>query len=147
MRPGPAGCRRFAALLTRGGRRILARRILSRQMSGTNVTQQDRDIVAAALTHMGLLGAGETFSVDALVGGVSCDVWHVKTPSRDMVLKRALSKLRVATEWRAPTERASTEADWFRFVETIDPRLVPEVLGEDRAHHIFAMEYLSPDTT
>jgi 5-methylthioribose kinase len=95
---------------------------------------------------MGLLREGDPFTVVPLAGGVSCDVWHVTTGGRDIVVKRALPKLRVEAEWRAPAERASTEADWFHLVAGIDPRRVPEILGEDRPHHTFAMEYLPPQT-
>ncbi len=107
---------------------------------------QDRDTIATSLHRMGLLADGQAFTATALAGGVSCDVWHVKAADgREMVVKRALPRLRVEADWRAPAERASTEADWFRQVAEFDPRLVPDVLGEDRAHHIFAMEYLPPE--
>ncbi|HEY2034611.1 MAG TPA: aminoglycoside phosphotransferase family protein [Rhizomicrobium sp.] len=108
---------------------------------------EDEETIAASLRRMDLLAEGEAFAADVLAGGVSCDVWHVKTADgREVVVKRALPRLRVEDEWKAPAERASTEADWFRFVAEFDPRLVPEVLGEDRPHHIFAMEYLPPES-
>jgi len=104
-------------------------------------------MLAASLQRMGLIAAGEDFAAKALSGGVSCDVWHVKTANgREIIVKRALPRLRVEAEWKAPAERASTEADWFNLVAEFDPRIVPEVLGEDRTHHIFAMEYLPPET-
>ena len=110
-------------------------------------TETDKDAVAASLRRMSLLQDGQPLSVAPLAGGVSCDVWHVRVgDGPDMVVKRALPKLRVAADWRAPAERAGTEVDWFNLVAGIDPRLVPEILGEDRAHHMFAMEYLSPQT-
>ena len=34
---------------------------------------------------------------------------------------------------------------WIRLVAGIDPKLVPEILGEDPKRHIFAMEYLPPE--
>jgi 5-methylthioribose kinase len=96
---------------------------------------------------MSLMKKGQRLAIAPLAGGVSCDVWQVRADDGpDMVVKRALPKLRVASEWRAPAERAGTEVDWFNLVAGIDPRLVPEVLGEDRAHHMFAMEYLAPQT-
>jgi 5-methylthioribose kinase len=107
---------------------------------------EDKDMLAASLQRMGLIAAGQSFTATALPGGVSCDVWHVKTPRGEMIVKRALPRLRVEAEWKAPAERASAEADWFRLVAEFDPRIVPDVLGEDRAHHIFAMEYLPPET-
>jgi 5-methylthioribose kinase len=110
-------------------------------------TETDHDIIAASLQRMSLLKAGRPLSIAPLAGGVSCDVWLVRAgDGAQMVVKRALPKLRVAAEWRAPAERAGTEVDWYNLVAGIDPRLVPEVLGEDRAHHMFAMEYFSPQT-
>lgn len=130
--------------MTRAMRRILARHTLSRQMS-VEPNAEDKETIAASLRRMDLLAEGQVFAATVLAGGVSCDVWHIKTDDgSEMVVKRALPRLRVEAEWKAPAERASTEADWFRFVAEFDPRLVPAVLGEDRAHHIFAMEYL-PD--
>jgi 5-methylthioribose kinase len=108
---------------------------------------EDRDTIAAALRHMHLLADGQEFRAVALAGGVSCDVWHVTIAGgRELVIKRALPRLRVEADWRAPVERSSAEADWLRLVAEIDPRRVPEVLGEDRTSHILAMEYLSADT-
>jgi aminoglycoside phosphotransferase (APT) family kinase protein len=106
----------------------------------------EHDELAAALGRMELLGPGEAFTAARLSGGVSCDVWRVELASGPVCLKRALPKLRVAADWRAPVERAGTEVDWLRLVAGIDPRLVPEVLGEDRSRHIFAMEFLKPET-
>jgi 5-methylthioribose kinase len=113
----------------------------------TVTTKIDNDILAASLQRMSLMTEGQHLAVTPLTGGVSCDVWQVRIDDgADMVVKRALPKLRVEADWRAPAERAGTEADWFNLVAGIDPRLVPEVLGEDRAHHMFAMEYLPPQT-
>jgi aminoglycoside phosphotransferase (APT) family kinase protein len=110
-------------------------------------TQTDEPLIAASLQRMALMKDGQPLSIAPLAGGVSCDVWRVRVgDGQEMVIKRALPKLRVAADWRAPAERAGTEVDWFSLVAGIDPRLVPEVLGEDRAHHMFAMEYLSPRT-
>jgi hypothetical protein len=62
-----------------------------------------------------------------------------------LVLKRALPKLRVAADWCAPAERSHTEVEWLRLVAAIDPKLVPGILGEDRAAHAFALKFLPPD--
>lgn len=102
--------------------------------------------IAASLGEMKLLAPGAAFSATRLSGGVSCDVWRVDLPAGPICVKRALPKLRVAADWRAPLERAGTEVDWYRLVAGIDPRLVPEIQGEDRARHVFAMEYLPPES-
>src|SRR6185312_14132424 len=107
------------------------------------MSDDTRDI-AEALAVMGLGAPGE---ITRLSGGVSCDVWKVAIAGRGpVVLKRALPKLRVAADWRAPPERAAAEVAWLRLVAGIEPAWVPAVLGEDRARHVFAMEFLPPDT-
>jgi aminoglycoside phosphotransferase (APT) family kinase protein len=97
------------------------------------------DDIKAALRDMGL---GEPLGMTALSGGVSCDVYAVDLPGRRICVKRALPKLRVAADWRAPPERAAAEVAWLRLVAGIEPNWVPKVLGEDGARHVFAMEYL-----
>ncbi|HEY8696859.1 MAG TPA: aminoglycoside phosphotransferase family protein [Rhizomicrobium sp.] len=115
-------------------------------MSQSPDNRWDEADLAAALRAMKLLGPGERYRVEKLGGGVSCDVLAVHVGGRAFCIKRALARLRVAEDWRAPVERAEAEVAWFRLVATIDPRLVPQVLAEDRARHVFAMRYLPPET-
>ncbi|HEX4023127.1 MAG TPA: aminoglycoside phosphotransferase family protein [Steroidobacteraceae bacterium] len=92
---------------------------------------------------MALLPDGAQFAAHRLAGGVSCDVWKIQIPGRDaIVVKRALSRLRVAAPWRAPPQRSSAEVAWLKLAGEIDPDCVPAVLGEDRGRHAFAMTYL-----
>ncbi|MEJ0026456.1 MAG: aminoglycoside phosphotransferase family protein [Rhizomicrobium sp.] len=101
--------------------------------------------VGEALAGMGLVADGEHFALTRLAGGVSCDIWRVDAEGRPpVVVKRALEKLNVAADWRAPPERSGTEVAWIRLVSTVDPRWVPKILGEDRARHMFAMQFLPP---
>jgi aminoglycoside phosphotransferase (APT) family kinase protein len=99
--------------------------------------------VTAALAVMRLPPAD---SITPLSGGVSCDVWLVRSGARAVCVKRALPRLRVAADWRAPADRSHAEVAWFKLVAGIDPNWVPEVVGEDRARHMFAMEYFPPET-
>src|SRR5690348_846105 len=118
----------------------------SGEMSLAAHTEEFHDI-ASALLGMGLLRVGEQFSLGRLSGGVSCDVYKVETKRRPpIVVKRALPKLRVATDWRAPPERALTEVAWLSLVAGLNPCWTPKVLGEDHRRHLFAMEYLAPDS-
>ena len=103
------------------------------------------DEIRAALADMGLVDADAHYPLSALGGGVSCDVYLADLPSRQIVVKRALPKLRVAADWRAPPERSEAEVAWIRLVAGIDPKRVPGILGEDHKRHIFAMEYLPPE--
>src|SRR5215472_7451271 len=100
--------------------------------------------IVGALREHGLIAGGEQFAIAPLSGGVSCDVFLVEVERRPpIVVKRALPKLRVAADWRAPVERSQSEVAWLRLVAELDQRLVPKIVFEDRAHHLFVMEYLA----
>jgi 5-methylthioribose kinase len=103
------------------------------------------ETIRAALAVMGLAGAQDAYALAPLGGGVSCDVFLAEIAARRVVVKRALPKLRVAADWRAPPERSEAEVAWIRLVAGINPAWVPEILGEDHARHIFAMAYLPPE--
>ena len=111
--------------------------------------QQDLRI---ALERMGLLRPGEAFSAETLAGGVSSDILRIDLPARSPGLspglsfcfKRALAKLKVAADWRAPVERNHAEVEWLRVAEALAPGSVPRILGEDAQAGAFAMEYLAP---
>ena len=92
---------------------------------------------------MGLLAPGGAFIAASLGGGVSCDVWKVERPGQaPLVVKRALEKLRVAADWRAPPERWAAEVAWLNLAGEIDPGTAPRILGEDAQAGIFAMAFL-----
>ncbi len=99
-----------------------------------------------ALERTGLLAPGEEVRFLPLPGGVSSDIWRVETAERRFCVKRALPRLRVAADWRAPVERNHFEAAWMRTVAGILPEAVPRLLGEDRQAGLFAMEFLDPET-
>ena len=101
---------------------------------------------AGALCELGLIADGEQFVIRALPGGVSCDVHEVHTKKRAFCVKRALAKLRVEADWHAAPERNHAEVAWMELVAGIEPKWVPKILGEDRARHLFVMEYLPPET-
>lgn len=97
-----------------------------------------------SLVRLGLTQPGEVPRVEALAGGVSSDIVRVESAGRTYCVKRALPRLKVAAEWRAPVERNHSEAEWMRVVAEIVPGAVPRLLAEDRAAGLFAMEYLAP---
>jgi aminoglycoside phosphotransferase (APT) family kinase protein len=100
--------------------------------------------ILAALRRMKLIGASDAPLVTALSGGVSGDVFRVDLASGPICVKQALPRLRVTAEWLAPVERIHSEVDWFRFAGTVEPDCVPRILAEDRAAHLFAMNYFDP---
>jgi aminoglycoside phosphotransferase (APT) family kinase protein len=90
----------------------------------------------------GLVPAGTVPQFEPLTGGVSSDIWLVRAGERIFCVKKALSKLRVASDWRAPVERNANEAAWFKVVSGFVPNCAPSILAEDADAGIFAMQYL-----
>ena len=65
------------------------------------------DLLSDGLRAMGLLARGAEARGEPLAGGVSSDIWHVLLPDgREACIKRALPKLKVAADWRAPVIRS-----------------------------------------
>ena len=107
------------------------------------VPLDDLDEILRSLRECGLVGDGEQFGVASLSGGVSCDVLLVEVERRPpVVVKRALAKLRVDADWRAPVERSESEVAWLVLAAELDQRIVPRVIAQDPARHLFAMAYL-----
>jgi aminoglycoside phosphotransferase (APT) family kinase protein len=90
----------------------------------------------------GLVAAGETPCFERLTGGVSSDIWRVTAGGRTFCVKRALPRLRVAADWRVPVERNANEAAWFKVVGAFLPESVPDILADDAAAGVFAMQHL-----
>jgi aminoglycoside phosphotransferase (APT) family kinase protein len=99
----------------------------------------------AAFAKAGLIAPGETPSIEPLTGGVSSDIVLVHGGGRRFCVKRALAKLKVAADWRAPVERNRSEADWFAVVGQVLPQAVPRIIADHADQGWFAMEYLPPD--
>src|ERR1700758_1489427 len=100
--------------------------------------------ILTALHHMRLLGAGMMVRGERLTGGVSSDIWRIDLPSGPICVKRALAKLHVAADWRAPVERNRYEARWMQHANAAVPGVAPALLGEDETIGALAMQYLSP---
>ena len=77
--------------------------------------------------------------------GVASDIRVVKGSDGPYVLKRALSRLRVAAEWRSDPARSLVEAAALRAMAgIIGQAAVPRVLWTDPARHEFGMELVPP---
>ena len=99
-----------------------------------------------ALVQMDVVSAYTPIAVIALPGGVSSDIYRVDLPDGVTIcIKRALPKLKVTADWRAPVSRNRWEAEWMRIAGEISPSSAPRVLGEDPATGCFAMEYFPPE--
>lgn len=79
-----------------------------------------------------------------LTGGVSSDIWCIRTTDGLVCAKRALDKLRVAADWRAPIERNVYEARWMEQAWRAQPGCTPQLLGQDSELGVLVMEWLEP---
>jgi aminoglycoside phosphotransferase (APT) family kinase protein len=93
---------------------------------------------------MALVSADTEFAIEPLAGGVSSDIYRVDAGGRTFCVKRALPKLKVARDWRAPVSRNRSEVAWLRTVAALLPDNVPALLGDDAEGGTFAMAWLPP---
>jgi fructosamine-3-kinase len=107
----------------------------------TTVAEADRELEEFVIAA-GLAGADEPQRWTPLSGGVSSDIWRVDIGTRTICVKRALAKLKVAADWRAPVSRNLYEWRWFETVRTFLPAAVPRPLASDPEIGVFAMGFL-----
>ncbi|MEO3470762.1 phosphotransferase [Roseomonas sp. CAU 1739] len=104
------------------------------------------DEITAGLRAMGLLASAAVAIGAPLAGGVSSDIWHVVLPDgRQVCVKRALAKLKVAADWRAPVIRNRYEARWLARATQAVPGSAPALFGQDEASGTLVMEWLPPE--
>ncbi len=106
-------------------------------------------LLAPILTQHGYLAADQdaaAVQIEPLGGGVSNEVFMVRTPSHTLVVKQALPKLRVAMEWYADQTRIWRERDYLEVVGAWLPTNVPRVLFYDEAHYLLAIEAIREAT-
>lgn len=108
------------------------------------MTAPEPDLVEFVQDY-GLAGPDETGDWTPLAGGVSSDIWRVKTQASTFCVKRALARLKVPTDWTAPVERNAMEWGYMEVVSAIAPGAVPQPIAHDRAHSLFAMAWLAPE--
>lgn len=94
------------------------------------------------LADAGIAAPGR-LEIEPLAGGVSSDIVRVRLGSgQQFCAKRALPRLKVESDWRAPLERNRYEVAWLRRAGAIVPGAAPKVYAEDRARGIVLLEYL-----
>ena len=108
-------------------------------------TYSSMNEMQAMLVEAGLCAASDTIVIEQLTGGVSSDIAFVTAGTRKFCIKRALPKLKVAVDWRAPVARNKSEVDWLQVAAGVAPGCVPRVLADHSADGWFAMEYLEPE--
>lgn len=100
--------------------------------------------IAEAMVGLGLLPAAEPHEGRPLTGGVSSDIWRIETPAGPLCAKRALAKLKVEADWRAPVVRNVYESRWLQRAAEAAPGAAPRVLGQDEAAGVLVLEWLDP---
>lgn len=101
-------------------------------------------VVHAVLCRAGLAPPDRAPHLVPLSGGVSSDIWRVELDGRSVCVKRALGKLKVEADWRAPLERSAYEAAFLETAARILPEAVPALLHYDRIAGVLVMPYLDP---
>lgn len=98
--------------------------------------------LTAYLRRRQLIASAEVPVIQILTGGVSNrTVWVRREQGPDLVIKQALEKLRVKTDWFSSPMRIHREAEGMRVLHTLAPEgtIVP-VVFEDETHHLLGME-------
>ena len=93
------------------------------------------------LRAQGVLGPDDRPAMRTFSGGVSNRAVLVEIPPRaPFVVKQALSRLRVAVEWRADPARIHREARALEYLSQLVPSgAVPQLRFEDHRHHLIGM--------
>ncbi|PRY20868.1 Ser/Thr protein kinase RdoA (MazF antagonist) [Aliiruegeria haliotis] len=97
---------------------------------------------AELVAELGLANPGTDVRIRPLTGGVASDIAVVETEQRDVVVKFALAKLKVAEDWFAPVHRNRAEYAWLKFAHDTCPANAPKIFGRSEALQGFAMELL-----
>ena len=79
-----------------------------------------------------------------LPGGVSSDIWLIKTPLRQMVVKQALPKLKVRDNWQADIRRNLAEQRFNAFLSKVAPEANAPLLYASPREAYFVMPYFGP---
>ena len=108
------------------------------------VATPDEALARFAAAHS-LTRPGEAARWTRLTGGVSSEVWRLQAGGRDYALKRALARLSVTADWRAPTGRSLYEWRWFETVRVWFPGSAPEPIVFDADAGVLAMAFLAPE--
>jgi len=98
--------------------------------------------LASIMVRWNLRDENEPFEISTVEGGVSSNVWYIRTRSgREMIAKHPLARLNVEQEWLADQRRSDFEAMFLRDMEACMPESVASVLAHDGDSHTLFLEY------
>jgi tRNA A-37 threonylcarbamoyl transferase component Bud32 len=106
-------------------------------------TEKVPNAFVKALQELGLTNSDRLMG-SPMTGGVSSDIWCIETENGYVCAKRALPKLRVTADWRAPVERNLYEARWLQIAHLAHAGSAPELLGQHAELGVLVMRYLPP---
>lgn len=86
---------------------------------------------------------GQNARLIPLSGGVSSEIYLVEENDQRFVVKRALPKLKVKSEWFADVARNRHEWEFIRYVAQFLPAAVPALRHCSATGNYFAMEHLN----
>lgn len=96
--------------------------------------------VARHLVERGLVDSDAKLEIAELTGGVSAEVFDVRSATGSLVVKRALPRLRVAQPWLADPRRIVRERDALEVAGGLAPGRVPGVIDFDAEAAILVIE-------
>lgn len=91
------------------------------------------------LVERKIVGSAPSVFIESLSGGISNSVIKIISDKGRFVLKQALPKLKVSTEWISGIERSNTEKNALKFLTKIIPGVVPDLVYEDEDNYLFIM--------
>lgn len=104
----------------------------------------DKNLIISILREKNLISGLEP-EFKRLKGGVSSDIFLVRSGDDQCVVKQALEKLNVEDDWFADISRNENEQEFIKYLSEIKPKCVPKLLYSNEKHSFFAMEYLGSD--
>jgi 5-methylthioribose kinase len=92
------------------------------------------------LIERNIASAGPAMLIEPLAGGVSNSVLKISCDRGEFVLKQALPKLKVKSEWISDIERTNIEKKALKFLQKILPGVTPKLIYEDEINFLLIME-------
>jgi aminoglycoside phosphotransferase (APT) family kinase protein len=103
---------------------------------------EDSSQLARYLRETGRIGSGEEPILKKLSGGISNKtVWVQRSRGPAWVMKQALPKLRVQSDWFSDPARINIEANGLRYLPRVAPKgSITPLIFQDSAQNLLAME-------